>query len=185
MQIENFINRNISGTIPVDDVFPPLQGGVFIDHKVVSIQFKAKKGNEYMRTFTNTENKSNKQLAASYVVYMIVGSYFKDCICQNKFEEKRMYLNYAELSVPKQIDLEDRVISQFEKMDKTFLEAIQNLKCKVSFLQKDKDMFITFQTGGFESLEYKVNEKGKVECLTFSESQKKKGGFAVYLEREV
>ncbi len=109
-----------------------------------------------MRTFTNTKNKSNKQLAAAYAVYMIVGSYFKNCICQSQFEEKRMYLNYAEISVAKQNDLEERVISQLERLDKTFLETIQNLKCKVSFLQKDKEMFLAFQTGGFEFLEYKI-----------------------------
>ncbi len=121
-----------------------------------------------MRKFSEKQNGSNKQLAAGYVVYMMGGSYFQSCVCKNTFEEKRMYLNYAELSAPKQIEMEDKVIAQFEKLDKTFLNTIQNLKCKVSFIMKDNDLIIDFQTGGFESLSYKVNAKGQMECLTFS-----------------
>ncbi len=128
-----------------------------------------------MKTFTSKEVKNNKQSAASYVVYMIVGSYFKDCICKNVFEEKRMYLNYAELSAPKQIEMEDKMICQMEKLDKSFLKAIEDMKCKVSFIKQGEEMIVKFETGGFGALEYKVNVKGQMDCLTFLKEEKSKG----------
>ena len=118
-----------------------------------------------MRTFSNQQNGSNQQFAAGYVVYMMGGSYFKNCVCKSPFEEKRLYLNYAELSNQKQIEMEEKVLGRFEELDKNLLEKFEELKCEVSFRQEEKDFFVEFRTGGFETLKCRIKERGEVEFV--------------------
>lgn len=112
-----------------------------------------------MKTFS-------KQFAVSYVVYMMVGSYFHSTECRNPLEEKRLFLHYAEMKTQTQIEEECKVIKALEKLNKDFLESLETLRCEVHFGRSGNYYVVDFQTGGFESLSCRIGVKGDVEILS-------------------
>ena len=52
--------------------------------------------------FTNSGKGYSNQLAVSYIVYMMAGSYFHKSSCKNAMEEKHLYMHYAEMPQQKQ-----------------------------------------------------------------------------------
>ena len=115
-----------------------------------------------MTTFTTSKNYNN-QFATAYIVYMMGGSYFKKCECKNKHEEKRLFLHYAEMPKQKQLNAEDGFLRKLEKLNPVLLAQMAELKSEVHFWRKDSDYNITFQTGGFGTLECKIKESGEVD----------------------
>ncbi len=113
-----------------------------------------------MRSFASCEKGYSKQLAAGYIVGMMVGSYFHKSIFQNSYEEKHLYLHYAEMPRQKQYEQEAKILSIVEHMDTGFLKEIENLKCEIHCRREGEDYIVEFTTGGFESLLCVINSKG-------------------------
>lgn len=59
---------------------------------------------------------SNEQKAMEYVVYMMVGSYFKKSSCISKWMEGRAFIEYKEMNVNKQLVMEEMSINFVEKV---------------------------------------------------------------------
>ena len=114
-----------------------------------------------MKTFS-------KQFAVSYEDYMMGGSYFYSAECRNPLEEKRLFLHYAEMKKQTQIDEECKVIKELEKLNKEFLDSLGTLKSEVHFKRSGNYYVVDFQTGGFESLSFKIGEKGDITMFSAS-----------------
>ena len=70
---------------------------------------------------TNKNNTSKKlnitrnQMAFSYALYMMAGSYFRKTVCVNPVLETKMRLSYAEEKIDTQVDTETLCISFMEE----------------------------------------------------------------------
>lgn len=62
----------------------------------------------------------------------------------------------------KKLKMEDKVIYQIERLDKTFLHNIKSLRCEVYIFQQNEEYFVEFRTGGFESLKCKIKSTGEI-----------------------
>ncbi len=87
------------------------------------------------------------QYSKSYIVYMIVGSYFHDSICCNEMEEKHLYLHYKEMPNNKQLREEKSLIDFFERHYRDLIKEIADMRCNVSFRKTDGNYYICFDTG--------------------------------------
>jgi hypothetical protein len=58
---------------------------------------------------------TDSQTAFEYVIYMIVGSYFKKTKCSNELLERKMRLQYCEQKLENQYSMEETCISYVEK----------------------------------------------------------------------
>ena len=71
-----------------------------------------------MTNKTNTSKKRNitkNQMAFSYALYMMAGSYFRKTVCVNPVLETKMRLFYAEDAADTQVDTEKLCISFMEE----------------------------------------------------------------------
>ncbi len=107
-----------------------------------------------------TLGKVDTQLAAAYTVYMMVGSYFADCVCVNQLEEKRLFLHYRELNPEKQIRFENKAEEIFlSELGEDFAEVLGKYRCNVFFRRRGSLYVILFYTG-LKNLEFTVDPKG-------------------------
>ena len=60
-------------------------------------------------------NFTRNQTAFEYVIYMMLGSYFRKAICKNRNLEKNMYVQYLEQKEKSQIQMEDICIRYVER----------------------------------------------------------------------
>lgn len=60
-------------------------------------------------------NFTDNQTAFEYVMYMMFGSYFDKAVCKNKWQEKKMFVQYLEQKEKKQIQMEDICIRFIER----------------------------------------------------------------------
>lgn len=116
-----------------------------------------------MNSFSNSEKSFNKQLAVTYIVFMMAGSYFYKCNHPSQF--KRMYLHYAEMPQQKQYMAEEQVISVIEKFDDAILNRMSELCCEVRCWQEDEKYMVEFDTCGFGRLEAEILQNGKVNIM--------------------
>lgn len=110
--------------------------------------------------FTNSGKGYSNQLAVSYIVYMMAGSYFHKSSCRNTMEEKHLYMHYAEMPRQKQLTTETEVIKSMNRLCDEFLSCIRTLKCEIHFKQSEGDYRVLFETGGFESVEAVIDAAG-------------------------
>ncbi|MZH17925.1 hypothetical protein GT641_11765 [Clostridium sp. BIOML-A1] len=62
-----------------------------------------------------TEKRNNIQEQTTYVLYMIVSSYFHKSICNSRTLETSLYLHYLEMPKSQQENLEKQVIRRSEQ----------------------------------------------------------------------
>ena len=112
----------------------------------------------------STRDKSyNKQYAAGFIAYMMVGSMFRKCICKNKMEASHLYMHYREMPQNQQFSVEDSILSLIHGLDEDYQNAMQDLKCEVVFQQQPNTYLITFTTGGFGEIRVSIDRKGRFE----------------------
>lgn len=118
--------------------------------------------------FTSSEKKYNKQLAKSYITYMMVGSLFKKAVCKNLTEAKHLYLHYAEMPKEKQINQEYAVLKQLDNFDFFFLNQIKQMQCEV-YMKPSNDCYLILFFTGFEKIVAKVDTKGHLELQAITD----------------
>ena len=109
-----------------------------------------------MQNFNSSKKSYSRQFAMAYIVYMMAGSYFSSSSATPRIQ--KLYMHYAEMPREKQCQLEDRVISSLEKMEKRFLQKIADLRCGVRCSSCDGDILLEFYTGGFEGLQCRIRK---------------------------
>lgn len=122
-----------------------------------------------MKTFSKSGKKYNRQLAVSYIAYMMAGSYFEKCQCVNPCEEEHLFLHYAEMPQKKQYEYEEKILKAMNRMDSGFRKAIGNLRCSARCGRRGDTYLVAFETGGFESVLCAVKSDGEFE-ITHSEA---------------
>lgn len=106
-----------------------------------------------------TEKPNNKQQQITYILLMIIGSYFHKSKCVAKAMETTLFLHYKELSENHQVNLEERVIRDTERVLKEFLPLFAETNCEISIRHKEDNFLLTFETG-FETITAEVDKKG-------------------------
>lgn len=106
------------------------------------------------------------QLAKVYIIYMMLGSYFKSCQCINPCEAGHLYLHYQEMPVQKQFRQEEQILRIANEIHPEFRRRIDELKCAVRFFQSEGDYYVYFSTG-FEGILAIVDMDGwcQIRCL--------------------
>ena len=81
------------------------------------------------------------QKAMEYIMYMMVGSYFKDVKCASHTLEKKLFLYYKDIKVDAQYSLEEKCINYTEKvLMKALPEKIWNEEVKAVLKVDDSSL---------------------------------------------
>lgn len=76
---------------------------------------------------------TNNQTAFEYALYMIAASYFDKAVCDTKYTEKSMLLQYKEQKIENQYKMEDVCIRFMDKLAETLPEKFfkQNMQVRL------------------------------------------------------
>lgn len=107
----------------------------------------------------------NRQFASGYAAYMMVGSLFRSCRCGSHLEVQHLYLYYREMPQKQQFQAEDVILSLIRKMDPSFLQTIEGLRCEAIFGREQDDYVIRFYTGGFEEIIVSISAGGHFRLI--------------------
>ena len=112
-----------------------------------------------------TEKINDKQKQTTYVLYMIISSYFHKSIFRNKVLETSLFLHYWDMSDKGQERLEEKVIRSSEKNLKEVAPALSRMNCEVSIRRKNGAYYLDFLTG-FERVAAVVAPNGDYRIWT-------------------
>ena len=115
-----------------------------------------------MNPYSRSEKGYDRQLAASYIIYMMCGSLFRESVCTNPCEERHLYLHYVGMPLQKQYEREEEVLKLLEPMEEELRRRLGELKCEVHFQMTGTTYQILFETGGFETVTGNVDDNGKL-----------------------
>ena len=114
-----------------------------------------------------TEKRNNRQQQMGYILLMIIGSYFHKSICNTKAMETTLFLHYKELSENRQINLEERVIKDTERMLSDYLPIFTEMNCEISICRNGEYLILIFETG-LEFITAEIDTKGnyriRIQC---------------------
>jgi len=96
-----------------------------------------------MKSLENKQSKNMKQ--TTYILYMMIASYFKTCKCTSNILEERLFLYYRELTYAKQEIKERQVLDRLEKK----MQSVEDLALKESsvvriFRKSDKKGYVLY-----------------------------------------
>jgi len=107
------------------------------------------------------ERRENYKLEqTAYIVYMMVGSYFRSCEPHNHFLEKKYRLLYREMREMPQIGLEARVEREFLEHCPFELTVLADLKANARISRGENSASVWFRTG-FEEVFASIDSDGK------------------------
>ena len=105
------------------------------------------------------KNARQQQYELAYVIYMIVGSYFKECDFAGPVKE-RCYLYYQEMKADKQVRLENDIDRDFQILAGDILDELQEMKCSLTLSYDGIRLGLHFETG-FEEFHYSILPNGE------------------------
>ncbi len=99
----------------------------------------------------NQSQYADRQTAFNYVIYMIVGSYFRSARCRDRAREGRMHFHYREMKEREQIRMEDVCIRYAEKVLLGLPKHFWEEDVEVRFVRNDcgDDTLVCFAGKGF------------------------------------
>lgn len=106
-----------------------------------------------------TEKQDNRQQQVAYGLYMIGSSYFHKSICTTRRLETILYLDYQDMPVKRQEELEEKLISSVEAELQNVLPVLERMNCQASIKRCKDEYHILFETG-FETVSMVVDKKG-------------------------
>lgn len=106
-----------------------------------------------------TEKRNNIQEQTTYVLYMIVSSYFHKSICNSRTLETSLYLHCLEMPKSQQENLEKQVIRRSEQDLGEVMSVLSQMNCEVVFTHRDDRYYLDFETG-FKTVSVVVNQMG-------------------------
>jgi len=115
-----------------------------------------------------TEKTNDIQQQTTYILYMILGSYFHKCKFKKKRLEQTLMLYYKEMPQKKQTDLEEQVVEKAENILKECLGDFAEMNCEADIFLRGHNYCLVFETG-FERVIATVAPSGRyaieLECL--------------------
>lgn len=118
-----------------------------------------------MAALYTSNSKPDSLKADAYIIYMMMGSYFKECKCDNAILEKRLFLNYKDLSLNKQYAREEKILAKIDKLDENFLDRFTDVEAKVRISFADDSADVVFYNNGKILLKATVDKKGTMAFL--------------------
>jgi len=118
-----------------------------------------------LNTATSTqseENGSEVQLATAYIIYMMVGSFFKSCHVQSELRINSLYVHYSEMRINSQLSVERRVEWDFSEHFSEYLPIFSESRCEASVHEDGDKLCIEFNTG-LERLTAIIDTDGQYE----------------------
>lgn len=119
-----------------------------------------------MAALYTSNAKPDSLKADAYIIYMILGSYFNECKCDNAILEKRLFLNYKDLSLNKQMGREDKIIEKVEKLGEDFLNKFENVDALARITFEDDEAEILFYADKKVIIKARVNRKGAIQFFS-------------------
>ena len=107
-----------------------------------------------------TEKRNDIQKQTTYILYMILGSYFRKCNFKKKRLEETLMLYYKEMQQKKQIELEEKVIQKAEAILSGSLETIATRDCEADIYRDGPNYCLVFKTK-FERVIASVGPTGR------------------------
>jgi len=122
-----------------------------------------KKYNEVDLNATNNQSEesgSESQLATAYIIYMMVGSFFKSCHPQSEIRMDSLFVHYSEMRVNSQYSIERRVEWEFTDKFADYLDVFAESLCEASVREEGGQLIIEFNTG-LEKVTASVDNEGQ------------------------
>ena len=92
------------------------------------------------------------QMQTAYIAYMMIGSYFSSCHCENRVREKNLFLHYSDMRQRDQMSLESQVEREFLHTFHNCLSIFEGLQCEVVFTKREDNLLVYFHTGLEEAI---------------------------------
>lgn len=108
------------------------------------------------------EKEDTRQKENTYMLYMIIGSYFHKCRCKSRIMEEKLFLYYTEMNEKHQGDCEEKIIERVENNLDSRLSEFSEMNCEVSISQTAEQYRLVFYTG-FEGVTVCVDGKGQYD----------------------
>lgn len=118
-----------------------------------------------MAALYTSNSKPDSLKADAYILYMIMGDNFKSCKCDNAILEKRLFLNYKDLSLNKQYAREEKIIAKVDKLDEDFLNKFSDIDAKVRITFANDEAEVLFYADGKVLLKAQIDRKGSITFL--------------------
>lgn len=118
-----------------------------------------------MAALYTSNSKPDSLKADAYIMYMMMGSYFKQCKCDNAILEKRLFLNYKDLSLNKQYAREEKILARIDRLDEDFLAQFSDTDADVRIVFTNDKAEVVFYNGSNVLLKAVIDKKGAIEFL--------------------
>lgn len=112
--------------------------------------------------------KNTKMQQNTYILYMMIGSYFKSCKCRNRVIERQLFLYYKDMPVGKQERAEEEILKKLDSVlgmyEKEMAQSDSTVKiwrdqkdrcCRLSFLTDTYELVVDVDAHGVFSLNWK------------------------------
>ena len=110
-------------------------------------------------------SKPDSLKADAYIIYMMVGSYFASCKCDNAILEKRLFLNYKDLSLNKQYAREEKILEKMKKLGEDYFDRFSDMDVLARISFEKGEASILFYADKKVILKVRVDKKGSVTFL--------------------
>lgn len=118
-----------------------------------------------MAALYTSNSKPDSLKADAYILYMMMGSYFASCKCDNAILEKRLFLNYKDLSLNKQYAREEKILAKIDKLDENFLDQFSDIDAMARIKFEKDEAEVLFYADNKVLLKAKVDKKGSMTFL--------------------
>ena len=116
-----------------------------------------------MPALYTSNTKPDTLKADAYIIYMMLGDYFKSCTCDNTRLEKKLYLNYKDFSFNKQFSREEKIISKVESLGEEYLDSLAGIDAKVRITIDDMNAVLLFYTEDMKAIiKATVDKRGAI-----------------------
>lgn len=118
-----------------------------------------------MAALYTSNSKPDSLKADAYILYMMVGSNFADCKCDNTILEKKLFLNYKDLSLNKQYAREEKILEKMKKLGEDYFDKFSEVEAMARIKFEKDEAEVLFYADNKVLLKARVDRKGMVTFL--------------------
>lgn len=115
-----------------------------------------------MAALYTSNSKPDSLKADAYILYMMVGSYFASCTCDNNILEKKLFLNYKDLSLNKQYTREENILKKMEKLGEDYFDRFADIDAMARIKFEKDEAEVVFYADKKVILKARVDKKGSI-----------------------
>lgn len=115
-----------------------------------------------MAAIYTSNTKPDTLKADTYIIYMMMGSYFNSCECDNSRMEKKLFLNYKDFSFNKQYTREERILGKIAALGDEYLDSLADMDVLACIKFVDDCGIVIFYMNDKIVLKANVDKKGVI-----------------------